>query len=139
MLKWKGPFSVVSKFNENDYRVQVNDTVKSYHINMLKKYYEREPVKSLGIFDVVEPVDILEEVSNVKPIPECGVIAEQRFDDEKLLALPELKPVPLPSAQQKETIVDVHIDDQLSSKQKRDIFIILNDFVDILTDVSKKS
>ena len=53
---------------------------------MLKKYYEREPVKALGIFDIVEPADILEEENNVKPIPECGVIAEQQFDDEKLLA-----------------------------------------------------
>ena len=117
---------------------------------MLKKYYEREPVKALGIFDIVEPANILEEITNVKPITECGVIAEQEFNDEKLLALPELndekllalpelKPVPLPSAQQKETIADVHIDDQLRSKQKRDIIIVLNDFADILTDVPKKS
>src|SRR5215469_13806273 len=40
---WKGPFTVVSRRNAVDYIVRHDDgKEKTYHINMLKKYYVRE-------------------------------------------------------------------------------------------------
>ncbi|XP_077863429.1 uncharacterized protein LOC144346761 [Saccoglossus kowalevskii] len=42
LMQWKGPYVVEQVIGENDYRVRVGDKVKTYHINMLKLYVERE-------------------------------------------------------------------------------------------------
>ena len=41
-LAWRGPYKVVGIVGDCDYRVEVSpDRVKTYHINMLKRYYHR--------------------------------------------------------------------------------------------------
>ena len=42
LAEWKGPFEVVRKINNLNYVIRLGDSEKVYHINMLKKYYERE-------------------------------------------------------------------------------------------------
>ena len=42
LLQWKGPFIVIARVRKDDYRVQLSGKVKTYHANMLKKYWERE-------------------------------------------------------------------------------------------------
>ena len=42
IMQWKGPFSVTEKLNPYDYKVDVKGKIKTYHGNMLKKYYRRE-------------------------------------------------------------------------------------------------
>ena len=38
-MKWKGPYEIMSRCGKsNDYRVEVNEKVKTFHANMLKKY-----------------------------------------------------------------------------------------------------
>ena len=39
IMQWKGPFKVIEKLNACDYRLKVRGKVKSYHGNMLKKYF----------------------------------------------------------------------------------------------------
>ena len=53
LLQWKGPYTVVHRFNDVDYKVKVKDKVKTFHINLLKKYIPRKPVNetSLCIFE----------------------------------------------------------------------------------------
>ena len=42
-LAWRGPYKVVGIVGDFDYRVEVSPyKVKTYHINMLKRYYHRE-------------------------------------------------------------------------------------------------
>jgi len=42
-LSWRGPFTVVGKVGNVDYKVEMaSGKVKTFHINMLKKYYQRE-------------------------------------------------------------------------------------------------
>jgi len=42
-LAWKGPYEVVEKVGEVDYKIRVTpDKIKTYHINMLKKYHQRK-------------------------------------------------------------------------------------------------
>ena len=42
-LVWGGPYEVVEKVGEVDYKIRVTpDKIKTYHINMLKKYHERK-------------------------------------------------------------------------------------------------
>ena len=42
MLQWKGPYKVVEVVNRMDYRVKVDYTIGIYHINLLKKFEERD-------------------------------------------------------------------------------------------------
>jgi len=41
-LAWRGPYAFVEKVGEVDYKIRVTpDKIKTYHINMLKKYHQR--------------------------------------------------------------------------------------------------
>lgn len=40
-LSWKGPYVVTDRIGDGNYRVQINDKEKLYHINMLKRYIVR--------------------------------------------------------------------------------------------------
>ena len=42
LMQWKGLFKVEKTVGTNDYGIQVNGKVKTFHANMLKKYIERE-------------------------------------------------------------------------------------------------
>jgi len=42
-LAWRGPYAVGEKVGEADYKIRVTpDKIKTYHINMLKKYHQRK-------------------------------------------------------------------------------------------------
>ena len=42
-LAWREPYKVVGKIGDVDYRVEIEPgKVKTYHINMLKRYYQRK-------------------------------------------------------------------------------------------------
>ena len=41
-VSWQGPFEVVEKVGEADYRVDVGGKVRLYHANLLKQYHERK-------------------------------------------------------------------------------------------------
>lgn len=40
--KWLGPFEVIRKQGPVNYVIRVNDSEKTYHVNLLKPYYERQ-------------------------------------------------------------------------------------------------
>lgn len=42
IMQWKGPFLVLTRRNEVDYELDMGGRTKTFHINMLKKYEERE-------------------------------------------------------------------------------------------------
>ena len=49
LLHWRGPFVVERCGNGNNYGVEVNKRIKTYHVNMLKPYFERKSnVESFG-------------------------------------------------------------------------------------------
>ena len=40
-LAWRGPYEVVERVGEVDYRIRVTpDKIKTYYVNMLKKYHQ---------------------------------------------------------------------------------------------------
>lgn len=43
LMQWTGPFLVRNKLNRNDYEIDVNGKSKTFHINLLKQYVERDP------------------------------------------------------------------------------------------------
>lgn len=40
-MQWKGPYKVIDEPHNNDYSIKVMGKTKTYHANMLKKYYRR--------------------------------------------------------------------------------------------------
>jgi len=52
-LAWRGPYKVVEKLGDVDYRVAIQPgKMKTYHINMLKRYYRRNQ----QVTDIQKPV-----------------------------------------------------------------------------------
>ena len=41
LMRWKGPFKAIVPIGIYDYRIEIGDNVKIFHINMLRKYTER--------------------------------------------------------------------------------------------------
>ena len=42
LMQWKGPYEIMSRCGKgNEYRIEVNKKMKTFHANMLKKYIER--------------------------------------------------------------------------------------------------
>ena len=42
LMQWKGPFVVEQVVGMNDYKLEVKGNLKTYHVNLLKKYIERD-------------------------------------------------------------------------------------------------
>ena len=42
LMSWKGPYEIVEKLSVLDYRIKMGKKVKTFHINMLRQYIERE-------------------------------------------------------------------------------------------------
>ena len=49
LMHWKGPFEVVERVGDLDYRIKVKGKVKLFHINMLKLYVERKVGVVIGV------------------------------------------------------------------------------------------
>ena len=77
LLRWKGPYSIEDKVGLTDYRIKVGAKLRLFHVNMLKKYTEREPMTCA-----------------MTAILDCGDCPELDLEDE-------------PVAEQKETHQDV--------------------------------
>ena len=87
---WKGPFTIIRKLNDVDYEIRVggNKGVKSYHVNMLRKWEERH----ITLFSVEGKTTEFDSSDDIPCFP------TQKF--------------------QTETWKDVHIDELLTGRQK---------------------
>ena len=57
IMKWKGPFEVLQKIGETDYKLQIGNVQKVFHINMLKKYIQREAIETGLAISVIDDSD----------------------------------------------------------------------------------
>jgi hypothetical protein len=112
LLQWKGPFEVIDVLNRMDYRVQVGDKQNVFHINLLKKYEERDA-------DVISASVAIVEAESC---PSNGVV-----DDENLLDLPSTGIVG-------ETYLDVDVNHKLTEKQKYQVMDLLQEYREIFTE-----
>ena len=130
LLQWKGPFPVVARFNENDYQVKVNGKIKSFHINMLKKYISR-PKDVQGLLDLRPSDMVIEQLCSVmdtgKSTPDC--MQDSEMNDV----------IPMPYVIPKESNKDVQVNPQLTNSQKDDLGNIISRYSSIFTDVPKKT
>ncbi|XP_072166477.1 uncharacterized protein [Diadema setosum] len=112
LMQWQGPYTVTGTLGRCDVRVEVNGKVKTYHVNLLKKYVDRARSRDNEVqanaISVVE-----EEVESDLDRPCIG----------------------LPALAQNESVADVVIDAELTESQAAQVADLLNQFDAQLTDV----
>jgi len=75
LMQWRGPYKVIAKVGENDYRVMVGKKIKTFHANMLQLYCRKEE-KEGHEADAEKPQDV-----HVVCVAECD-IEESSIDEE---------------------------------------------------------
>lgn len=115
LMQWKGPFDIVERLGDIDYRVNIGGQIKTIHANLLKQYIERED-ECCGAFST------------------CGVSLID-FDGDDDETDHNKKHILLPPAVQTETYNDVNISENVSSDQCNAIEKLCESFADVLTDL----
>ena len=78
-MAWKGPYVVQKRVGPTDYKIQVGDKVKTYHVNLLQRYLERnEVVAAVSVLD--EQSDAEVQVSS-ESLPVFPLVAEESLDN----------------------------------------------------------
>ena len=130
LMQWRGPYTVVKKINEFDYRIKVNNKVKSFHINNLKKYIPRlepEAGTCMSIFDQPFSLENACAVGTYEPNSEDADLTEDTEYSESI--------VPMPRADRKENIGDVKLSDELTADERTMLLKTLQQYDETLTDV----
>ena len=133
LLQWKGPFEIIEKVRDNDYRIQMEGRTNLFHANMLKQYHSREEESSQ-----------VREVQSVQN--DSAVVITQNLDSSEVVSAvvleneDEVESVPtlteqLYEVKQGESFKDVDICPDLTEEQKEDVRQLLEEFSEIFTDV----
>jgi len=125
LMHWRGPFTVVKKINKWNYMINVNGVDKKFHINMLKRYYERGECETERTAD-----DVMVDGDEGVTVASVAVIHNEESDADVDV---------VPNYVQTEDVNDVHVNDDLTERQKTDVRGILNKFKSIFTDVPGKT
>jgi hypothetical protein len=112
LMQWKGLFAIVEKMGDMDYRVNVEGKIKNLHVNLLKKYVERDECSGAFSACTVSFIDFDGEET----------------DDSKA-------PILLPSVVQMETYRDVNISENVKPVQLTAIKFLCESLEDVLTDI----
>lgn len=112
LMQWKGPFSVTKKINKVDYQIDMKGKLKTFHVNMLKKYIDRN-------------ADSEEGSQDDKSIVSSAVI--DCTEDENV------EEYGLPSVGYNEEL-SVDINPELIPEDKQKVTSLLNQFDDVLSD-----
>lgn len=115
LMQWKGPFQVIERKNDVDYVIDVFGKNKIFHINMLKKYEERE---------VTEPQQV-------------SVVAElhENLPEEE----DEVKQMPILSLYRTQFSTDVKLSPHLTAEQVQNVQALFQEYADIFSDLPGKT
>ena len=103
LMQWKGPYEISSRCEKrSDYRVEVNEKVKTFHANMLKKYIERADQKGAP-----------QPNSEHNQIMSCNVCT-RIIGRNKDLSVNDDEMMELANCHQKETVQDVKLGIELT-------------------------
>lgn len=116
-LRWDGPFIIKEKVGDFDYRIEMRDgKIRIYHINMLKKYNEREK-------EICEDVEEFTMSTIVTVVNDC----ENGEEEDELLVLY--------NGEKKGTYHDVIINPSLDDEKKKELLQLLKEYGDIFSDI----
>ena len=134
LMQWKGPFEIIKKVGENDYQVQIRNKAKTYHINMLKLYHDREEPQVKGSNQSARKNgkhsaegETVAASARAQKRSEEECMVETSVDEDELLELGRLT--------QEEDISDVELSKELSKEQQEDIRKMLKRRKELFTDL----
>jgi hypothetical protein len=113
LMQWKGPYDVIERVNGNNYRIQLPERVRMFHVNMLKKYNDRKQIP----------------VSENTEFTGAAVIEPDEGDDKDLLVDYAVNVG--------ETYLNVQINPDLELEKHREIHDLLKEFREVFTDVPR--
>ncbi|GFR78367.1 reverse transcriptase [Elysia marginata] len=130
-VSWQGPFKVLEAKGHNNYKVQMGDREKTFHVNILKRYHNRTdedcgeeaPERKTGALQCA--------VSAI--VPESEEVDEMGSEDsgEKVKNIL----IETPSLRQTESIEDIEVFSGLALQQRKELEQVLKEFSDVFTDV----
>jgi len=126
-LEWKGPFVVEKKLNSFDYKIRMGRGSKTFHINLLKEYYERESV-------LVPSIDV-EEEEEAEHV--AVVVEEEENDDDVFADETTASNIPVLPLSRKEFAKDVKISPNLKPFQQSQLKELCKEYGENLTDIPK--
>ena len=126
LLHWKGPFEVIEMIGDVDYKIKFpTGRVKTFHANMLKRYFERQLGSESG------------DQQNLHSAAAIMPVIDDTIDEGEQEFIRENKDgaLPLYNLHQKENYRDVQINPALTQKQQQQLRNLLEEFWDIFSDV----
>lgn len=78
-MAWSGPYVVQGRVGLVDYKVQVGNKVKTYHVNLLQRYFERDG--NVAAVSVVDEQSEAEVQVSAESLPVFPLVAEESLDD----------------------------------------------------------
>ena len=137
-LAWRGPYKVVGIVGDVDYRVELSpDKVKTYHINMLKRYYHRESpteptFNGSRVSSNSDDNDIINADQDVDhQAASVACVIEEEVSDEAMSGK-DVEALPLYNFRQKETVDDVIVNPQLSAEQRNQVKDLLIEYLSLI-------
>ena len=134
-LQWRGPYEVVGRIGQVDYQIKLpTGKVKTFHGNMLKKYYQRgNEISEVPTQKTDKQDDSKEE--NKAAAASTNIITEETDEEDEMTEANELGKMQLYNSIQKETYKDVHVNPELTEKQKEDVRQLLEQYKSVFSDV----
>ena len=154
-MQWKGPFEIKGIKWGNNYQVEVNKKVKTYHINMLKLYVERgrfEEIATPGQRDIPgEPPGKTRWAADVSTASRGAILRRAvvrqvgtnlvgiKNDVAEEVSVNEEDLLGLVTFQLKESIQDVCVGAELNGEQQNEVMEVLRRYEKIFTKIPGKA
>jgi len=127
-LAWRGPYKVVGVVGDVDYKIEMDSgKLKTYHINMLKRYFHCETDNAQRNKDKHDQNEHVNQAASVACVIEDEVAEGMSVSDEEVLPLYNLK--------KKETVDDVVVNPDLTTEQQTEVKQLLKEYEGIFSDV----
>ena len=118
VMQWKGPFAIIERVGKNDYRIQVKDKIRIFHVNMLKLYVPREACSCVQEPDFCFAWDL---------VATAVVEDEDPSDNESLINTL--------SSDVEESYLDVKYGTSLTTEQRQQAEKLVSKYRDIFTNL----
>ena len=128
LMQWKGPNEIISRCGKgNDYRVEVNKKVKTFHANVLKKHIERPDQDKAS-----------QQNSDNNRVMSCNICTGIIRGNEDL-SVNNDEMMKLANCHQKEIVQNVKLGTELTKAQQKEIRTTLSKYEEVFSDVPGKT
>ncbi|NQZ62984.1 reverse transcriptase domain-containing protein [Crocosphaera sp.] len=154
--EWKGPFTITGIVSEVNYTVDVEGHQKTYHVDMLQEFTPRREElklkKGTHMANCSADAGMVENISRTcwesafescdvheSPVPSAVSVINDIPDPIEPGDSCSFTEIICPVLKQKESVLDITINPNLSSSQKTEIHDLVDSFSDIFSDLPAKT